>query len=57
MTEDQINANLKAMDDQDFEGWNDADWQGVSAHHRTDDVYVDLKGQAPRAGSRSTSTP
>lgn len=42
---DQINAHLKAMDDLDFEGWNNADWQGVFAHQHTDDVYVDFKGR------------
>jgi hypothetical protein len=32
MTEDQINANLKANYEVDFEGWNSADWHGVFAH-------------------------
>jgi hypothetical protein len=50
MTEEQTNANLKAMDDLDFEGWNNADWQGVFAHQHTDDVYVDFKGQEPTRG-------
>ena len=50
MMEDQINANLKAMDDLDFEGWNNADWQGVFATQHTDDVYVDFKGQEPTRG-------
>jgi hypothetical protein len=50
MTEAQTNAHLKAMDDLDFEGWNNADWQGVFAHQHTDDVYVELKGQEPTRG-------
>jgi hypothetical protein len=50
MTEEQINANLKAMDDVDFEGWNNADWQGVFADQHTDDVYVYFKGHEPTRG-------
>ena len=38
------------MDDLDFEGWNNADWQGVFAHQHTDDVYVDFKGHEPTDG-------
>jgi hypothetical protein len=48
MTEDQVNANLKAMDDLDFEGWNNADWQGVFAQQHADDVYVYFKGDETR---------
>ena len=50
MAEDQVTANLKGMDDLDFIGWNNADWNGVFAHHHTDDVLVDWKGQAPTHG-------
>jgi hypothetical protein len=50
MAEDQVTANLKGMDDLDFIGWNNADWNGVFAHHHTDDVFVDWKGQAPTHG-------
>ncbi len=50
MQEDQVAANLKGMDTLDFTGWNDADWHGVFAHHHTDDVHVDWKGQAPTDG-------
>ena len=57
MSDEQVQANLKAMDDLDFIGWNNADWDGVFAHHHTDDVYVDFKGAPPTAVSRSTSTP
>ena len=38
------------MDDVDFVGWNNADWDGVFAHHHTKDVLVDWKGQAPTHG-------
>ncbi len=50
MAEDQVQANLKGMDDLDFTGWNSADWHGVFAHHHTDDVYVDFKGAPPTRG-------
>ncbi|MGH3261455.1 MAG: hypothetical protein ACRDNS_05610, partial [Trebonia sp.] len=50
MAQDQIADNLKGMDDLDFTGWNNADWHGVFAHHHTDDVYVDWKGQEPTHG-------
>jgi hypothetical protein len=50
MAQDQVAANLKGMDDLDFTGWNRADWHGVFAHHHTDDVYVDWKGQEPTHG-------
>ena len=50
MQEEQVKQNLKGMDDLDFIGWNNADWQGVFAHHHTDDVLVDWKGQPPTHG-------
>jgi len=40
-----VSDNLKGMDDLDFIGWNNADWQGVFAQHHTKDVKVDWKGQ------------
>jgi len=52
MQGDQVERNLKGMDDLDFVGWNDADWGGVFAHHHTDDVLVDWKGQEPTRGVR-----
>ena len=50
MAEDQVRANLRGMDDLDFIGWNNADWNGVFAHHHTADVVVDWKGQSPTRG-------
>jgi hypothetical protein len=47
---DQAERNLQGMDDLDFKGWNNADWNGVFAHHHTDDVHVDWKGQPPTEG-------
>ena len=57
MSDDQVRANLQGMDDLDFTGWNNADWNGVFAHHHTDDVFADWKGQARPTGSTGTSTP
>ena len=45
MSDDQVAANIQGMDDLDFTRWNNADWDGVFAHHHTDDVLVDWKGQ------------
>ena len=45
MNDEQVNKNIKGMDDLDFIGWNNADWRGVFADHHTDDVLVDWKGQ------------
>ena len=50
MSEEQVARNLQGMDDLDFTGWNRADWDGVFAHHHTDDVLVDWKGQPPTRG-------
>ncbi len=50
MNEDQVEASLKGMDDLDFRGWNNADWNGVFAVHHNDDVLVDWKGQVPTRG-------
>ena len=50
LPDDSVERNLKGMDDLDFIGWNNGDWTGVFAHHHTDDVLVDWKGQAPTRG-------
>jgi len=50
MSDDQVSTNLKAMDDLDFVGWNNADWNGVFSKYHTNDVYVDWKGQEPTHG-------
>ncbi|WP_410812773.1 hypothetical protein [Micromonospora sp. 067-2] len=50
MGHDPVKSNLKSMDDLDFVGWNNADWNGVFAHHHTDDVLADWHGQAPTRG-------
>lgn len=50
MDESVVKKNLQGMDDLDFIGWNGADWHGVFAHHHTEDVHVDWKGQEPTNG-------
>ncbi|MCG2620760.1 hypothetical protein LVY72_02405 [Arthrobacter sp. I2-34] len=50
MADGQTGRNLQGMDELDFEGWNKADWDGVFAHHHTDDVLVDWKGQVSTRG-------
>ncbi len=55
MNEDQVEASLKGMDDLDFSGWNNADWNGVFAVHHTHDVLVDWKAKCRPVGSSSTS--
>lgn len=50
MADEKVTNNLKGMDDLDFTGWNNADWNGVFARHHTDDVLVDWKGQKPTHG-------
>ena len=51
-SDDQVGTNLQGMDDLDFVGWNNADWNGVFARHHTDDVLVDWKGQPATHGIR-----
>jgi hypothetical protein len=50
MQDQKVDRNLKGMDDLDFDGCNKADWDGVFAHHHTDDVLVDWKGLEPTRG-------
>ena len=50
MSNDRVDGNLKGMDELDFVGWNEADWNGVFTHCHTDDVHVDWKGQEPTDG-------
>ncbi|WP_182050745.1 hypothetical protein [Changpingibacter yushuensis] len=49
---DSVQANLEAMDQLDFVGWNNADWENVFSHYHTDDVLVDVKGSATTKGLR-----
>jgi hypothetical protein len=47
MQDQKVDRNLKGMDDLDFDGWNKADWDGVFAHHHTDDVLVASRSTLP----------
>ena len=53
MPDDEISRNLQGMDELDFKGWNNADWEGVFAHYHTYDVLVDVKGQPQTHGIRA----
>jgi hypothetical protein len=50
MANDEVARNLRSMDELDFTGWNQADWQGVFARYHTDDVVVDVHGQPRTRG-------
>jgi hypothetical protein len=50
MADDVVVRNLQSMDEVDFTGWNQADWQGVFARYHTDDVLVDVHGQPKTHG-------
>jgi hypothetical protein len=50
MANDEVVRNLRSMDELDFTGWNQADWQGVFARYHTDDVLVDVHGQPRTRG-------
>jgi hypothetical protein len=48
--DDDVDRNLRGMDELDFVGWNNGDWNGVFARHHTDDVLVDWTGQPKTHG-------
>jgi len=50
MGDEEVTRNLKGMEDLDFRAWNGADWDGLFADLHTDDVSVNLHGQAPTHG-------
>ena len=52
MADETVARNLQRMDELDFAGWNKADWAGVFTRYHTDDVLVDLHGQASTHGIR-----
>ena len=45
MADDDVDRNLKGMEELDFRGWNTADWEGVFAQQHTSDVLVEVHGQ------------
>jgi hypothetical protein len=50
MADDEVARNPQTMDELDFTGWNQADWEGVFARCHTDDVLVDVHGQPETHG-------
>ena len=52
MADETVERNLQRMDELDFAGWNEADWEGVFSRYHTDDVFVDVHGQASTRGIR-----
>jgi len=50
VADEAVAHNLEPMDELDFAGWNRADWEGVFTRYHTDDVLVDVHGQAPTHG-------
>jgi hypothetical protein len=50
MPNDETVRHLQTMDELDFKGWNQADWNGVFANCHTDDVLVDVHGQPQTHG-------
>ena len=52
MADETVERNLQRMDELDFAGWNEADWEGVFTRDHTDDVLVDVHGQASTRGIR-----
>jgi hypothetical protein len=52
VADETAERNLERMDELDFAGWNEADWEGVFTRNHTDDVLVDVHGQASTRGIR-----
>ena len=52
MADQTVERNLQRMDELDFAGWNEADWEGLFTRYHTDDVLVDVHGQASTRGIR-----
>jgi len=52
VADETVTRNLQRMDELDFAGWNEADWEGVFTRYHTDDVLVDVHEQASTRGIR-----
>src|SRR5437879_13835479 len=52
MADEPVARNLQRMDELDFAGWNQADWEGVFTRYHTDDVVVDVHGKDSTHGIR-----
>jgi hypothetical protein len=53
VADETVTRNLQRMDELDFAGWNEADWEVVFTRYHTDDVRVEVHGQAPTYGIRA----
>jgi hypothetical protein len=50
---DEVGArNHQRMDELDFAGWSQADWEGFFTRYHTDHVLVDVHGQDSTHGIR-----
>ena len=47
MTDKLVAHNPRRMDELDFAGWNGGDREGVFTRYHSEDVLVDVHGQAP----------
>jgi hypothetical protein len=52
LASESVAHNPGQVDELDFAGWNGAGWEGVFTRYHTDDVLVDVHGQAPTHGIR-----
>lgn len=57
MADDQVTRNLRSMDELDFTGWNQADWQGGSPTTTPTTSSSMSTGSLRHMASRSTSMP
>ncbi len=53
MADETVTRNLQRMEELDFAGWNRANWEGVFSRYHTDDVLVEVHGQASTHGIRA----
>ena len=54
VADETVARNLQRMDELDFAGGNQADWEGVFTRYHADDVLVDVHGQDRRMAFVST---
>jgi hypothetical protein len=52
VADETAEGNLQRMDELDFAGWNEADWEGVFTRCHAGDVVVDVHGEASTRGIR-----
>ena len=57
MADEDVTRNLEGMNQFDFTGWNEADWDGVFARDHTTTFSWTFTGSRGRTAFRNTSTP